>query len=68
MYEQCYEFYNRKTNAFEITSNKAYFFRIINSLVLFPVIYPRPKGYWSEDVSFLKIIWNGYVIFFIMYM
>lgn len=42
-------------------------FRII-SLVLYPVIYPRPKGYWSEDVSFLKIIWNGYVIFFIMYM
>lgn len=30
-------------------------FRII-SLVLYPVIYPRPKGYGSEDVSFLKII------------
>lgn len=40
MYEQCYEFYNRKTNAFEITSNKAYFLE-----VLYPVIYPRPKGY-----------------------
>lgn len=66
MYEQCYEFYNRKTNAFEITSNKAYFLELL--IVLFPVIYPRPKGYWSEDVSFLKIIWNGYVIVFIMYM
>lgn len=66
MYEQCYEFYNRKTNAFEITSNKAYFLELL--IVLFPVIYPRPKGYWSEDVSFLKIIWNRYVIFFIMYM
>lgn len=29
MYEQCYEFYNRKTNAFEITSNKAYFLELL---------------------------------------